>query len=127
MNTTQTSSSTSKKRFLLGIVIVCSLLGLALLETAVVYHEFQTNRAQGTFRPARTMHQDIPIQPWMTFGYINTLFNLPPQYLQTFFQIHDIRYPNIELRRYAKLNGIDQELFMEKITDAIVEYKTLDQ
>ena len=53
-------------------------------------------------------HKHIPlgindvsaIRPWMTFDYINRLFNLPSDYLKTALKITDSRYPRITISNY---------------------------
>jgi hypothetical protein len=42
------------------------------------------------------------IQPWMTFNYLNVVFNLPVQYLQTTLSITDPHYPNIRIGSYLQ-------------------------
>ena len=37
------------------------------------------------------------IRPWMTFDYINRIFNLPKDYLKDQLQISDAHYPNTTL------------------------------
>src|SRR4051812_12432281 len=53
-------------------------------------------------RPVRTLFtkktptaQDVQlIQPWMTFDYIDVVFNVPPDYLKTKLSITDPHYPH---------------------------------
>lgn len=46
--------------------------------------------------------KDVPlIQGWMTFDYVNKIFNLPPDYLKTSLGISDARYPQEVIFKYA--------------------------
>jgi len=65
----------------------------------------------GELRPAREFHGNYihtqiissdQIQAWMTFSYINYIFNLPPNYLLGALNIKDNRYPNLGINQYAK-------------------------
>ena len=46
------------------------------------------------------------IASWMTFGYINTIFHLPADFLRAGLGITDSRYPNLTLSRWARANRI---------------------
>ncbi len=43
------------------------------------------------------------IAVWMTFDYLNKIFNLPPDYLKTSLNITDARYP------FLTVNGLARE------------------
>ena len=51
--------------------------------------------------PLAPQNADL-IQPWMTFDYINHVFNLPPQYLQSQLRITDARYPKLSVGGLAR-------------------------
>jgi hypothetical protein len=55
------------------------------------------------------------IKGWMTFAYIDHLYNLPPTYLQTSFNITDHDFPNISLNDYAEDHTIDRETFINEV------------
>lgn len=42
------------------------------------------------------------IDSWMTFDYLNKIFNLPPDYLKTSLNITDSRYPFLTISRLAR-------------------------
>jgi len=65
---------------------------------------------------------DTVVQPWATFDYINTLFKLPPAYLQTQLSITDSHYPRVHLSRYAKSKNIDANVFLAQVKEAIRSY-----
>ena len=62
------------------------------------------------------------INDWMTFHYINFIFNLPEEYLKNKFQIHNESYPNITLGKYAKTENIDIPLFLNETKKIILNY-----
>ncbi len=41
----------------------------------------------------------------MTFDYVNHLFTLPPQYLETTLGITDGRYPRLTIEEYAEVRA----------------------
>ena len=57
-----------------------------------------TLRAQGPL----TVKDVGYIETWMTFDYVNHLFNLPSSYLQTSLGITDPRYPRLTIREYLE-------------------------
>ena len=42
------------------------------------------------------------IHSWMTFDYLNKLFNLPPEYLKTQLSVSDPAYPKLTISKFAK-------------------------
>ncbi len=64
------------------------------------------------------------IQSWMTFSYIDTIFNLPPTYLQTTLAVTDTHYPRISLGRYAKSQNVSEADFVERVKAAVTSYLT---
>ena len=58
---------------------------------------------QGVFHHLDDHNPDVnDIDTWMTFDYLNTVFKLPPKYLQHALAITDPSYPNIHIGRFAK-------------------------
>ena len=62
------------------------------------------------------------VESWMTFDYINRIFNLPPEYLKASLQIADSHYPRISVSKYAKSQGIMPDQFVTRIQAAIRNY-----
>jgi hypothetical protein len=62
------------------------------------------------------------INTWMTFDYINVIFKLPKNYLQTTFNITDPRYPNIRVGNYIKQHNLNLREFMNSLELAITNY-----
>ena len=112
------------------ILLLCITFCMIILLTLNVHNLYQT----GSLRPSRNFnHTDISkgtarpdqIQKWMTFSYINYIFNLPPTYLSQTLHIQDTRYPNISIVQYAKTNNIDPLDFVTIIQHSIIQYDTL--
>ena len=62
------------------------------------------------------------IRPWMTFDYINKLFNLPPDYLKTQLSISDVRYPQLSLSGYANYIHLNIATFTSEVTSTLRDY-----
>jgi hypothetical protein len=62
------------------------------------------------------------VATWMTFDYIDHLFALPPQYLQTQLAITDSRYPRLTIAEYAEDTHLGQSAFLTHVQDAIRAY-----
>ncbi len=106
-----------KKDAVIRTLVVLALVLLIIGESSVLIKDFYVSR---THRPHDIAERHI--EPWMTFNYINILFNLPSEYLRDSLAIDSERYPNLEIRRYAKEISIDQEALIENITLRIAEY-----
>lgn len=63
------------------------------------------------------------IESWMTFGYINQVFDLPTSYLQHQLSIVDPKYPNMQVGRYAKSRGIEVAAFVLQVRYAVNQYQ----
>ena len=62
------------------------------------------------------------ISPWMTFDYINHVFNLPINYLENDLSIKDSRYPKLTIIRYARENKLDQNSVATEVQNAVKNY-----
>lgn len=71
--------------------------------------------------PLRTNEAGV-IRSWMTFGYINTIFGLPQDYLKTQLRISGSRYPNLTLTAYAGSRGIATGDAVTEVQRAVVSY-----
>ena len=71
--------------------------------------------------PLSVKDTDI-IQTWMTFDYLNRAFRLPPDYLRSSLNISDPNYPHILIGRYAKHEGIDSAVYLEKVKSVINDF-----
>ena len=64
------------------------------------------------------------IESWMTFDYVNKMFNLPVSFLKTEMGITSTKYPRLTLYREAKLQQIPEQLFLENVKNAVLQYAT---
>ncbi len=64
------------------------------------------------------------IQGWMTFDYINRIFDLPANYLKTSLHISDIHYPRDVIFRYAAHSGKSSGTFLKDVQNAVSTYLT---
>ena len=64
------------------------------------------------------------ISSWMTFDYINKVFNLPPTYLKQTLQINNTKYPVLTIAQYAKKAKINLSLLIINIQNAVRIYLT---
>ena len=110
-------------------LLIIILVVFCVLEVHSIFSEIKSTYTADDsyvqYRHGKIMRvPDMPtvndIAPWMTFNYINFVFKLPPEYLKNTLTISDARYPNIQIRTYAKINQIDQVLLIEKIKEAII-------
>ncbi|MDR3559524.1 MAG: hypothetical protein P4L58_03930, partial [Candidatus Pacebacteria bacterium] len=79
------------------------LAGLFFL--TLTYRSFRHHSPNGALGIKNFHHRPLTvdnIEGWMTFGFINHSFNLPPEYLKNTLGITDNKYPNITLDRWAK-------------------------
>ena len=52
--------------------------------------------------PRLTANDVSVIRTWMTFDYLNKLFNLPPEYLKAQLSVSDTRYPKLTIGEFAE-------------------------
>lgn len=62
------------------------------------------------------------IRSWMTFDYINRLFDLPKDYLKNQLQISDSHYPNLTISAYGSENNLDTAEAVGRVQAAISYY-----
>lgn len=59
------------------------------------------------------------IESWMTFQYVNFIFNLPPEYLKHRLGVEDERYPKVRIGRYAHRIGMPLEPYLVLVKQAV--------
>jgi hypothetical protein len=64
------------------------------------------------------------IEPWMTFEYINTTYNLPNNYLKDRLHIVNKKYPSVTVRKQSELENIPLPEFTEKVSTYVRTYIT---
>ncbi len=76
----------------------------------------------------RKLHLDVQrlqvsdIHSWMTFRYINVVYNLPPAYLQEQLNIIDSRYPNISINVLAQKQRRTVITVLTKTQESVKNY-----
>jgi heme/copper-type cytochrome/quinol oxidase subunit 2 len=64
----------------------------------------------------------VYISPWMTFDYINKIFDLPPSYLEQTLNINDSKYPLITVQKYSKNVNTNSVIVVESIRKSVKHY-----
>lgn len=65
------------------------------------------------------------VRYWMTFDYINRVFDLPPEYLATALNVSDPRYPYVTLTHYARGEKISPNRLLNEVQAAVFNYLSL--
>lgn len=114
-------------RHALAITGLCSVILLSGLYCAVSISKLEGHRF-GWGSKGHHLHQKLGvndvqnIQGWMTFDYINYVFNLPPQYLEQKLSLSDQKYPNISINHYAEAHNMTAVLFLQNVKGALNSY-----
>ena len=107
-----------------GLIVLCFLLvreyrHVRQLDYVAAHGSlFEALRAKGPIGASDASST----QAWMTFDYINHLFALPPQYLETALAITDSRYPRLTIQEYAEDAHLDRTAFLAQAQGAIRTY-----
>jgi hypothetical protein len=118
------------KHFWKGVFIVLLLIVISLLIYFVI--DIKNLYQTGTFRPTRGFNinhiskqtaNPNQIEGWMTFSYVNYLFNLPTNYLLETLNIQDSRYPNMGINKYVKVKGLDAIVFLTNVRASVAQFK----
>ena len=114
------------------LLIVIVLLVLGVFEIKAIISDLKANDINGdtylSYRHCRIVRTTDPftvddIQSWMTFGYLDFIFKLPPNYFQNMLHISDSHYPNVQIYRYAQINHLDYISLINSIKAAITAYQ----
>lgn len=71
---------------------------------------------------------DVPlIQGWMTFDYVNKIFGLSSNELETNLGITDTSYPRETLFRYAERHHVNTAVFVDEVQGAVRKLLTRAQ
>ena len=103
--------------YIIAIIFVAAVFLAGLTFLAITYRSFRhygPGKAPGMenfhHRPLTVDN----IESWMTFGFLNRSFNLPPEYLKNALGITDSKYPTITLNRWAKESSIKPADLLEE-------------
>lgn len=116
----------ASKGLLFRALLVITLIIIVINESMVIIRDLDRSKNQRIFLKQKEINQLVFIEPWMTFQYVNQIFELPEDYLFTELLIKDQRYPNLEIRRYAKENNIVPSLLINQIIVAIHKYRDIE-
>ena len=124
-----TERNKTSHRIALGIIIVI-LVALFIVAIGAHYIEYRSapSGARASWAARLHMHQPLTvndvgsIQTWMTFDYINHIFSLPPQYIQSSLSITDTRYPRMTLAQYAGDIGASQTTVLAHVEQVVQVY-----
>ncbi|MBP7804834.1 MAG: hypothetical protein KA052_01265 [Candidatus Pacebacteria bacterium] len=114
------------------IVIFLLLLLLCIIELFHITFLWRTYKYENKFiqnyegtEVSRTGRLVSPseIDWWMTFSYINFVFELPPNYLKDNLGLVGEEYPGIQIKRYARIYNLDSIELVEQIQEAVHDYK----
>jgi hypothetical protein len=109
--------------FLAGVTLLVFLLllssfikDLTRLHRGGVFvnHGLFTSRS----RPLTPVNADM-IQGWMTFDYINKVFQLPADYLKTTFDIKETSYPRVTIAKIARAKSESLTFYLDAVKAAI--------
>jgi hypothetical protein len=115
------------KTFLQWALLVI-LIGVLAASLYVFVGNMESLRLHGYIRGHfrhQTLAQKITpdqIRGWMTFRYVNLVFNLPPPYLQGVLNIKDSHYPNISLDALAKQQKLSSAQMLAKTAAAVKNF-----
>lgn len=108
--------------------LLVMLVGVLLVTVYIFVRNFETLRRGGYIsghirrQPAVKEINSDQIRGWMTFRYINVVFNLPAVYLQSQLNIKDSRYPNLSLDSLARRQNINPAALVGKATAAVKSF-----
>ena len=129
---TQEHHHTSQLLTWLAIPALCLIL---LATTFFLVEDVHAILVADGFLPARTVARAVlhhipiqlpeiaDIQSWMTFDYLNRVFNLPPNYLRETLQIQSVQYPRLSIRGLAKEQNTSGGVTTVLVQNAIRTYQ----
>ena len=94
---------------------------LQKLHIIAAYKEAMTQKIAQNHGVLTDKNIDL-ISSWMTFDYINKIFNLPQDYLKDALVISDPHYPRIPISIYARIHGVSSAEFLLQVQQAVAAY-----
>ena len=61
----------------------------------------------------------MKIEPWMTFKYVNVVFELRDDVLKNALKIDDASYPNLPIGKYVKKTGANRDEFLKSLRETV--------
>lgn len=121
-------------RCIIGVACVASIV------YAVYALHRQVTFARQTVMPVaftRTRHQALQgqttsthafeptqVEPWMTFGYIQTVYKVPAEVVQSQLPLKRNVSERMSLYQYARLSGMNAQTLVSMVQYAIFQYRT---
>lgn len=116
----------SSSRFFYGVLIAALLLFFVVMNMVFLTKDLAELRHQREsyeqFSEIRKTSTRGTISPWMTFVFIEKVFNIPPGYLKDAAHIDDARYPRLTVRRYVRDHNLDQKTVIASLERAVRAY-----
>jgi hypothetical protein len=115
------------------ILVLLGFLVIVVIIVSVIYHFSSKTRRFWNVHVIQTYqdsHGNLPVSEsrliasWMSFDYINKLYDLPSDYLKNKLSISDVKYPNISIRAYVRSGHIDEVIFLKQVQDSVSQYTT---
>ncbi len=101
------------KAYLIAGAILVLIIGIS----AVLFFTDPPKR-----RHPVSVHNISQISGWMTFEYINMLFDVPQELLQEKLGIQNSKYPLVTLKQYAKKSNKDVDSVVKEVQESIQTY-----
>lgn len=106
-------------------IIIVLILTIVVTSALLVLHSKNNNNPPWRVFTERHRRQPATstniarIAEWMTFDYINQMFDLPPKYLQDTLQITSSKYPLLTLGQYAKEIQSNASTTLQEVRSAV--------
>ena len=115
------------------IIFLVTIIVLSAVFDFYQYNRFQRRNLITTYKSniasiISKNHSNLSIKDvsmidtWMTFGYINTIFKLPSDYLKTSLNINDNHYPNLSLNKYINTQKLDKNVYLSSVRSSVANY-----
>ncbi len=111
---------------LLLIVVSFALLEIQAISEEIKYLKQENYSESSMLWQNRHIHtlslQPEDIEEWMTFSYINTIFDLPSDYLKKTIGVREDNYPYISIARFARRHHLASDQFLFFIQNVVADY-----
>jgi len=110
--------------FVVLLIAFLVVVGWLTVRVVHLYRQGELRPTGGFHRthPRRTLTNPAQIQSWMTFSYINTVFNLPAGYLVSTLKMQDARYPDLTIRQYARTHDLNEHDVTDTVEGSVSQY-----
>jgi hypothetical protein len=114
----------------IALALLCLIILLSIIFTIKYLHEEGELEPDYIFDEHQSgdSHHKVKvddIEEWMTFDYINVVFNIEPNYFKKILMIEDSKYPNIRIDSYAKSINIQPDSLLQQVKQNIVDYHNI--